>query len=39
MVGILEESIPQGLKPGFVVEFERAKAEALAYLKTKASGL
>ena len=35
-VGISEESIPQGLKPGFVVGFERAKAKALAYPEAEA---
>jgi len=29
--------IPQGLKPRFVAWFERAKAEALAYLEARAT--
>jgi hypothetical protein len=33
--GLGEESVPQGLKPGFFVEVN-AKAEALAYLEAKA---
>jgi hypothetical protein len=34
IVGISRESIPQGLKPLFVVLFGRAKPEGLAYLET-----
>jgi hypothetical protein len=39
--GTGQEDIPQGLKPGFRVAGERAKAEASAYLeaKTKADPL
>ena len=33
--GWVREGIPQGLKPGFVPELERPKAEALGYLQAK----
>jgi hypothetical protein len=32
------ESIPQGLKPPFVAELERAKPEGLAYLEARPGG-
>jgi hypothetical protein len=30
---IIEERVPQGLKPGFVAKLERAKPKGLAYLE------